>query len=85
MRQLVQRSSFSLLIRSAGAAGELYTEDFLRKLEIHSPVRIAFLNQRQTRFTRRGGMMVKLFEAFLAGEEDEPAFPLLPGSLMPQF
>jgi hypothetical protein len=84
LRQLVQRSSFSLLIRSAGAASELYTEDFLRKLEIQSPFRFAFLNQRQTRFTRRGGMMVKLFEAFLAGEEDEPAFPLLPGSLMPQ-
>jgi len=26
-----------------------------------------------------------LFEAFLAGDEDEPAFPLLPSSLMPRF
>jgi len=26
----------------------------------------------------------RLFEAFLAGEEDEPVFPLLPSSLLPR-
>jgi hypothetical protein len=32
---------------------------------------------------QRGASLTRLFEAFLAGDEDEPAFPLLPGSLMP--
>ena len=84
LRQLIQRSSVSLIISSAGAASELYTADFLRNLEVHSPFRFAFLDERQTRFTRRGGMVAKLFEAFLAGDEDEPAFPLLPGAFMPR-
>jgi hypothetical protein len=26
----------------------------------------------------------RLFEAFLAGDDDEPAFPLLPSSLLPR-
>jgi hypothetical protein len=29
-------------------------------------------------------MLARLFEAFLAGEEDEPAFPLLPGAFLPR-
>jgi hypothetical protein len=28
-------------------------------------------------------VLKKLFEAFLAGEDDEPAFPWLPNTLMP--
>jgi len=34
---------------------------------------------------RRRGAVSRLFEAFLEGDEDEPAFPLLPSSLMPRF
>jgi hypothetical protein len=33
---------------------------------------------------RRGALMGRLFEAFLAGEDDEPVFPLLPSSLLPR-
>ena len=29
-------------------------------------------------------MLVRLFEAFLAGDDDEPAFPWLPSSLLPR-
>jgi hypothetical protein len=85
LRQLIQRSSLSIIIRSAGEAGEFYTADYLHSLECHSPFRFAFLNERRAQFAKRGGMLVRLFESFLAGDEDEPAFPLLPSSLMPRF
>jgi hypothetical protein len=85
LRQLIQRSSLSILIRSAGEAGELYTPEYLRQLECHSPFRFAYLNERRAQFAKRSGMLARLFESFLAGEDDEPAFPLLPSSLMPRF
>lgn len=81
---LLRRSSLSLLIRSAGQAPELYSQEFLARLEAHSPFRFAFLNERRRRFASREGLVARLFEAFLAGEEDEPAFPLLPGAFLPR-
>ncbi|GIU80331.1 MAG: hypothetical protein KatS3mg005_3569 [Bryobacteraceae bacterium] len=36
------------------------------------------------RFAPRKRLVARLFEAFLAGEEDEPAFPLLPGAFLPR-
>ncbi|HEY2018844.1 MAG TPA: hypothetical protein VGH38_35305 [Bryobacteraceae bacterium] len=85
MRQLIQRSCQSLVIRSAGEAEEFFTKGYLETLEAHSSFRFSFLKERRRRFARRRGLLVRLFEAFLAGDEDEPAFPLLPSSLMPQF
>ena len=85
LRQLIQRSSLSILIRSAGEAGEQYTAEYLRKLECHSPFRFSYLNERRAQFEKRSGILARLFESFLAGEDDEPAFPLLPSSLMPRF
>lgn len=85
LRQLIQRSSLSILIRSAGEAGEFYSQDYLNSLECHSPFRFSFLNERRAQFAKRSGMLVRLFESFLAGDEDEPAFPFLPSSLMPRF
>lgn len=85
LQQLIQRSSLSILIRSAGEAGEFYTPEYLNCLERHSPFRFSFLNERRAQFAKRSGMLVRLFESFLAGDEDEPAFPLLPSSLMPRF
>ncbi len=85
LQQLIQRSSLSIVIRSAGEAGEFYTPEYLDSLESHSPFRFSFLNERRAQFAKRSGMLVRLFESFLAGEEDEPAFPLLPSSLMPRF
>ena len=85
LRQLIQRSSLSIIIRSAGEAGEFYTPAYLNQLESHSPFRFAFLNERRAQFAKRSGLLARLFESFLAGEEDEPAFPLLPSSLMPRF
>lgn len=85
LRQLIARSCLSFLVRSAGEAGEFYTPAYVAEIERLSPFRFAFLNDRRRRFARHSGMLGKLFEAFLAGDADEPAFPFLPGSLMPRF
>ena len=85
LRELIERSSRSMLIRAAGETPDLYMRDYLAELETHSPFRFTFLNDRRKRLESRRGILNRLFEAFLAGDEDEPAFPLLPSSLMPRF
>jgi hypothetical protein len=84
LKDLIRKSSSSLLIRAAGEGAGLYTAGYLSSLETHSPFRFAFLNRQRREMAQRGTSLTKLFEAFLAGDEDEPAFPLLPGSLMPR-
>jgi hypothetical protein len=84
LKELIRGSATSVLIRSAGEAGELYSRDYLAALETHSPFRFAFLIDRREQMTRRSALLGRLFEAFLAGEEDEPVFPLLPSSLLPR-
>jgi hypothetical protein len=84
LRQLIQRSSLSLIIRSAGEAADLYSRDYLERLESASPFRFSFLNERRKQFEKRSLMLARLFEAFLEGDDDEPAFPWLPNSLMPR-
>ena len=85
LRQLITRSCLSFLVRSAGETADLYTADYVSGIESLSPFRFAYLNERRRRFERHSGKLARLFEAFLAGGEDEPAFPLLPSSLMPRF
>jgi hypothetical protein len=85
LKELVRKSASSLLIRSAGGAGDLHTAEYVAELETHSPFRFAFLARQQEQIMRRRGAVSRLFEAFLEGDEDEPAFPLLPSSLMPRF
>ena len=85
LKEMIERSSRSLLIRAAGEAPDLYTCGYVAELETHSPFRFAFLNDRRKRMASRSGLLSRLFEAFLEGDEDEPAFPLLPSSLMPRF
>ena len=82
LRELMRRSSRSLLVRAAGQASDLYTPEYLRDLERFSPFRFGFLQECRRRLGRQTGSLARLFEAFLAGDEDEPAFPLLPASLM---
>ena len=84
LKELIQQSSWSLLIRSAGEAGQLYTKEYLAELETHSPFRFAFLHERRALLAKQNGGVLRLFEAFLEGEDDEPAFPFLPSSLMPR-
>ncbi|HEY3439950.1 MAG TPA: hypothetical protein VGK29_04335 [Paludibaculum sp.] len=81
---LIRRSSLSLIVRSVGEAGGLYSPEYLAAMESQSPFRFAFLNHSRQQFEERSGLLIQLFEAFLAGEPDEPAFPWLPSSLMPR-
>ena len=85
LRELIKRSSRSMLIRSAGETPDLYTTEYLAELETHSPFRFAFLKSQGRQLAKRRGLLIQLFEVFLEGEEDEPAFPMLPGALMPRF
>jgi hypothetical protein len=84
LRQLIKQSSWSLLIRSAGKLGKLYTQEYIDRLETCSPFRFSFLNERRKRIERSKKLFLRLFEAFLEGG-DEPVFPVLPSSLMPRF
>jgi len=84
LKELLINSSRSILIRSAGLSPELYSAAYLARIEACSPFRFGFLRDRREKLARRSGLLMKLFESFLAGEEDEPAFPLLPSTLMPR-
>jgi hypothetical protein len=84
LRELIERSAQSLVIRAAGDVPEFYTPDYLRRLEGYSPFRFGFLKQRREQLSRWSGAYAQLFESFLAGDEDEAAFPLLPSALMPK-
>lgn len=81
---LIRRSSLSLLVRSAGEAAPLYSAGYLAAMEGQSPFRFSFLNEMRTQLQQRSSLMMQLFEAFLAGDPEEPAFPWLPSSLMPR-
>jgi len=82
LKDLLRRSSISLVVRAAGALRELYSDAYIAELETYSPFRFAFLASRREKLARHKGRLAKLFEAFLAGAEDEPAFPVLPSSLL---
>jgi hypothetical protein len=84
LKELIRTSSRAVVIRSAGELESLYSPGFLAQLERYSPCRYAFLRERRKQMARRRAATAMLFEAFLAGEDDEPAFPLLPSSLLPR-
>lgn len=84
LQELIQSSSRSIVIRSAGQASELFSRQYIADLEAYSPFRFGFLRERRAQLEKRSNLFGKLFEAFLAGAEDEPIFPFLPSSLMPR-
>ncbi len=77
LKELLIRSSRSLLIRAAGNLDGLYTRPYLSEVESYSPFRFSFLKDRNQQIASRSKWYEKLFEAFLAGEGDEPSFPIL--------
>jgi hypothetical protein len=84
LREMIQKSSWSLLIWAAGESGDLYTQKYLAELETHSPFRLRSLGKRRKQLARWTGPLARLFESFLEGDEDEPAFPLLASSFLPR-
>lgn len=85
LKEMIQKSSWLLLIWSAGESSALYTKKYLAELETHSPFRLSSLGERRKQLARWTGPLARLFESFLEGDEDEPAFPLLASSLLPRF
>jgi hypothetical protein len=84
LKDLIRTSSRSVVTRSAGELEEFYSPECLAALERYSPCRFAFLRERRKQMATRRAATGRLFEAFLAGDDDEPAFPLLPSSLLPR-
>jgi hypothetical protein len=82
LKDLLRRSSISLVVRAAGALREHYSEAWINEVETYSPFRFAFLSSRKEKLARHKGRLAGLFEAFLAGSGDEPVFPMLPSSLL---
>jgi hypothetical protein len=85
LKELIARSGLAIIIRSAGEASEFYSTPYIDEIESYSPFRFASLKEKSRQLSSRGGIVLRLFEAFLAGDDDEPAFPWLPGYLMPRF
>lgn len=71
LKELIRRSALSFLLHCASDAGELYTN--------------AYLGRQRKRFVRCQSAFTRLSDAFLEAPDDEPAFPLLPNTLMPRF
>jgi hypothetical protein len=76
LQDLIRQSTFSLLIRAAGAAREHYSESYIVRLETYSPFRFAFLDRRNRQLAKRRDMLEKLGEVFLAAEDEEALYPL---------
>jgi hypothetical protein len=84
LKDLIRTSSRTVVVRSAGELAEFYSPEYLAGLECYSPCRFAFLRERRKQMAARRAATGRLFEAFLSGDDDEPAFPLLPSSLLPR-
>jgi hypothetical protein len=69
IKELLKRSSRSLLIRAAAAAEEFYSREYVAELETYSPVSFAFLKARQEQFTRRHAWFEAFFEALVLQEQ----------------
>ena len=82
--ELIAGSSTALVVRAVGETAPLFSAACVDEFEAHSPFRYAFLRERRQQAGQRSHWLARLFEAFLAGDPDEPAFPLLPSSLMPR-
>lgn len=84
LKDLIRTSSRTVVIRSVGELEEFYSPECVAALECYSPCGFAFLRERRKQMGARRVATGRLFEAFLAGDDDEPAFPLLPSSLLPR-
>lgn len=84
LKDLIRTSSLSVVIRSVGELDEFDSPECLAALERYSPCRFVFLRERRKQMAQRRAATAMLFEAFLAGDDDEPVPPLQPISLLPR-
>lgn len=64
VERLMERSTHQLLVEAAGAAGHLYTADYVRRLEPHSPFRFSFIRERRGQIAGQSAAIMGLVEAF---------------------
>lgn len=76
LKELLRKSSQLLLIRSAASANELYSEPYLKQLEVHSPFRFEFLRQREQEVAKRKRVYGALFEDLIKVSQNETHLPL---------
>ena len=63
LKRLIRRSATTLLITAAGAEEQLYTREYLRELEQHSPLRFGFLREHRNRLFGGRGVVCRYFQA----------------------
>lgn len=71
LKALVQLATRLLLLEAAGHARRFYSRAYIRDLEIHSPVRFAYLETLRRRLDRRQALWPSLLEAVLSLEAPE--------------
>lgn len=71
LKELLRRSSQMLLIRSAAGVRELYTGEYLEKLERYSPFGFEFMRRREQELASRTREYGRLFEELIRVRENE--------------
>jgi len=78
LRRLLRTSWRSLILGAVAQAREFFSPGFLSELEASSPLRFAFLRDRNRRLASRKSLYSSLFEAFLETPEDSEDKTSLP-------
>ena len=78
VKRLMEKSTYRLLVEAVGGAPQLYTRDYVRRLERHSPFRFSFVQERRSQMAGQSAAIMALIEAFARFDPgDSPApFPL---------
>jgi len=84
LKELIKQSSYSLLIRAAGAARESYSRPYIAKLETYSPFRFSFVDSRRDLLAKRQDLIERLGQVFLAAEDEESLFSMAPLGCAPR-
>jgi hypothetical protein len=71
LKDLLRMSWRSLIVGAVADSHEFFSREYLAEIECSSPFRFKFLRARRKKMTRRNGLFVTLFEAFLEAPEDE--------------
>jgi hypothetical protein len=64
LKELLAPTFRQLLMNAVAGAYRLFSREYVRALEPHSPFRFSFLQQRQKRLEKQGVSMARLVEAF---------------------
>lgn len=68
LKELIERSIDPVLIDTAGRVGNLYSREYLRRLEQHMPFRFAMMKKQREKLERQKVNLSRLMEAFFIEE-----------------